>query len=133
MTAGVEMTIERTLQHHADGSAYDERQRQRGKERPAELIDQHRADIAAGHGEGAVGEVDEVHQPQRDGEPASQHEQQHAVSDAVEQDGEQRGHQVDLSKTANLKFFVVMAGLVLLESTPFTAVILRCSPSWASL
>ena len=39
-----------------------------------------------------MSEVDEIHQPERDGEAAGQHEQQHAVSDAVEQDGEQRGH-----------------------------------------
>ena len=39
-----------------------------------------------------MGEIDEIHQPERDRQPAGQHEQQHAVGDAVEQDGEQRGH-----------------------------------------
>ena len=51
-------------------------------------VDQNDGDVAARHGEGAVREVDEVHQPERDGEPARQHEQQHAVGDAVEQDGQ---------------------------------------------
>ena len=112
MAAGVEVTIQRALQYRADRRTCDEGQRQRGEERPGVLIDQHGADIAAGHGEGAVREVDEVHQPQRDRKPARQYEQQHAVGYAIEQDGEQRGHPVDLSKTANVKFFVVMAGLV---------------------
>ena len=64
----------------ASGSAARNGQRQ--------PVDQHDADVAARHGEGAMREVDEVHQPERDREPAGQHEQQHAVGDAVEQDGE---------------------------------------------
>jgi hypothetical protein len=35
-----------------------------------------------------MGEVDEIHQSERDGEPARQDEQQHAVGDSVEQDGQ---------------------------------------------
>ena len=92
MASGVEVTIERALQHRADQGACDKRQRQACKERPAGLIDQHRADISARHRKRAMGEIDEVHQPERDRKPAGEHEQQHAVGDAVEQDGEQRGH-----------------------------------------
>ena len=93
MAAGVEVAIERALEHarrsrrwtrKASGSA--------AKNGTPERLISTRADIAAGHREGAVGEVDEVHQPERDRQPAGQHEQQHAVGDAVEQDGEQRGH-----------------------------------------
>jgi len=62
------------------------------EERPAGLIDQHRADIAAGHREGAVREIDEVHQPERHGKTAGENEQQHAVGDTVEQIGENGGH-----------------------------------------
>ena len=47
-------------------------------------------DVAAGHGEGAVREVDEVHQPQRHRQAHRQHEEQHAVGDAVEEDREHR-------------------------------------------
>ena len=36
----------------------------------------------------AVRQIDEIHQAERDGEPARQHEQQHAVGDAVEQNGQ---------------------------------------------
>ena len=92
MAAGVEMAVERALQHHADRGARDKGQRQRRKERPAGIVDQYRADVAAGHGEGAMGEIDEIHQPERHRQPAGEHEQQHAVGDTVEQDGEQRGH-----------------------------------------
>jgi hypothetical protein len=44
-----------------------------------------------------MGEVDEIHQPQRHREPAGEHEQQHAVGDTVEQDGEERGHGTGLN------------------------------------
>ncbi len=92
MAARIEMAVERSLEHDADRSRRDEGERQRGEERPAHPVDQDHADIAAGHGEGAVGEVDEVHQAERDREPASEHEQQHAVGNAIEQVGEDRGH-----------------------------------------
>src|SRR5258708_18893653 len=36
--------------------------------------------------------IDKVHQAKRDRKATGQHEQQHAIGDAVEQDGEQRGH-----------------------------------------
>src|SRR5262245_65271778 len=38
-----------------------------------------------------MGEIDEIHQPERDREPACQHEQQHAVGDPVEQNGQHGG------------------------------------------
>ena len=93
VAAVIEVAIERALQHHADQGAGDKCQRQRRKERPAGLVDQHRADISPRHGKRTMGEIDEVHQPERDGETAGQHEQQHAVGNAVEQDGKQRGHE----------------------------------------
>ena len=102
MAAVIEMAVERTLEHRADQGARDKRQRQRRKERPAGLIDQHRADIAARHRKGAVGEVDEVHQPERDRQTAGQHEQQHAVGDAVEQVGEDSGHAMGTEATGHL-------------------------------
>src|SRR4051812_6964788 len=41
-----------------------------------------------------MGEVDEVHQAERDRKAAGEHEQQHAIGNAVEQNCEQRGHPV---------------------------------------
>jgi hypothetical protein len=66
----------------------DEGERQAGQERHAQLLHREHREVAAGHGEGAVREVDEVHQAQRHGQPDREHEQQHAVGDAVEKDGE---------------------------------------------
>jgi hypothetical protein len=62
-------------------------------------------------------QVDEIHQPERDGETAGQHEQQHAVGDAVEQNGEQRGHEAGLAEISGIGIatpgnYTVMAGLV---------------------
>src|SRR5215831_16543451 len=92
MAAGVEMAIQEPLQQHADQRAGDECERKSSKERPAVLIDQHRAHIAARHGEGAMREVDEIHQPERDRKSAGKHEQQHAVGHAIEQIGENSRH-----------------------------------------
>ena len=88
MASRVEMAIEQPLQRRADHGGGDERQRQAGEERPAHPVHQQGADVAARHRERAVGEVDEVHQPERDREPAGQHEQEHAVGNAIEQVGE---------------------------------------------
>ena len=80
------------------------------------MVDQHRADIAARHRERAVGEVDEIHQPERDREPAGQHEQQHAVGDAVEQVGETArswgGEPSYSGVKTDVHIYDVMAGLV---------------------
>src|SRR5258707_11120901 len=43
-----------------------------------------------------MGEIDEIHQPKRDGKPAGQHEQEHAIGYAVEQVGENGGHGIRL-------------------------------------
>jgi hypothetical protein len=43
-----------------------------------------------------MGEVDEIHQSERDCEPASEHEQKHAVGHAIEQIGENCGHKISL-------------------------------------
>ena len=99
MAAVIEMTIERPFQHRADQRACDKRQRQACEERPAGSIDQHRADIAARHGKRPMSQIDKVHQPKRHRQAAGQHEQQHAIGDAVEQDSEQRGHRVSASLT----------------------------------
>jgi hypothetical protein len=90
VAAPVEAHVEGPLQHETDDSRDEEREGQRREERHAVAVHQDGGDVAAGHSEGAVREVDEVHQPERHGEPAGQHEQEHAVGDAVEEDGQQR-------------------------------------------
>ena len=88
MGAGVDVHIERAFEHDPDRRGEDEGERQRGEKRQPEPVDQNDRDVAARHGEGAMREIDEVHQPERDREPACHHKQQHAVGDTVEQDGE---------------------------------------------
>jgi hypothetical protein len=81
------MDVERALEQQAEHGGDDERRRQGGNERRSGALHQEYSGVAARHGEGTVRQVDEIHQPQCHGEPAGQHEQQHAVGQAVEQDG----------------------------------------------
>ena len=90
VAAGVDMHIERALEEGADRRRHHESERQAERKRHAQAIDQDDRAIAAGHGEGAVGEIDEIHQAERDGQAARQHEQQHAVGNSVEQDRQHR-------------------------------------------
>src|SRR5215510_10141053 len=88
MRLGIDVNVEGALEQRPNGGRYHEGQRQRGKERNAIAVDQDERDIAARHGERAVGEIDEIHQAERDGKPTGQHEQQHAVGDSIEQNGQ---------------------------------------------
>src|SRR5262249_41656851 len=54
----------------------------------SETVDQDDGAIAAGHGKSAMGEIDEIHQSERDRQPAGQHEQQHAIGDTVIENGQ---------------------------------------------
>jgi hypothetical protein len=60
--------------------------RQGGEEGQAEPAHGRHGDIAAQHSERAVGKIDEVHQPERNGEAHGQDEQQHPEGEPVEQD-----------------------------------------------
>ena len=55
------------------------------------FVHQRDSDVASDHGEGAMREIDEIHQPERHRQPDRQDKQQHAIGDAVEQDTEDRG------------------------------------------
>jgi hypothetical protein len=77
--------VDRAFQQRAQQRGGDKGRRQAGQEGPARLLHQQHQHVAAGHGKGAVGQVDEVHQAHGHGQPEGQHEQQHAVGDAVEQ------------------------------------------------
>ncbi len=88
MSAAVEPDVERALEEEADRGGDQERERERREERHAEAVHHDRRDVAPRHREGAVREVDEVHQPEGDRESAGEHEQEHAVGDTVEEDGQ---------------------------------------------
>jgi hypothetical protein len=84
----VDPHIERALEEAADHGGAQEGEQQTKPERQTHPVDQNDGDIAAGHGEGPVRQIDEIHQAERDGEPTRQDEQQHAVGNAVEQNGQ---------------------------------------------
>ena len=79
------MHIKRALEDESDDGARQKGDRQGGEEGNAEAIDQNDGDVAARHGEGAVREIDEIHQSERHREPGCEHEQQHAVGNSIEQ------------------------------------------------
>ena len=62
---------------------------QRQQEGDAERLRQRRHGIAAGHGKGAVREIDEAHQPHGDRQADRDDEQQRAVGQAVEDEADQ--------------------------------------------
>ena len=84
----VEPPIERALERDAEDRRNEKGRGQGREEGHAGAVHHQRRHVAADHREGAVGEVDEIHQPQRHRQSARQHEQQHAVGHAVEQDGQ---------------------------------------------
>ena len=84
----IEPAVKQPLDDKSGERRDDEGERQRRQERDSGAVHQQRRDIAAAHGELAMGEVDEVNRPERHRQPAGEQEQQHAVSDAVEQDGQ---------------------------------------------
>ena len=90
MRLAIDMHIQRALEDQSDQRAEQEGERQGREKRHAQPVDQDDGAIAAGHGEGAMRQIDEIHQPERHREPACQHEQQHAVGDTVEQNGQHR-------------------------------------------
>jgi len=65
--------------HHHEG------QRQAQQERDAQFLHGEHREVTARHREGAVRQVDEIHQAQRHGQADREHEQQHAVGNAVEE------------------------------------------------
>ena len=87
----IEPPIERALERDAEDCRNEEGRRQGREERNAGAVHHQRRHVAADHREGAVGEVDEIHQPERHRQSCCKHKQQHAVRHAVEQDRQHRG------------------------------------------
>src|SRR3984957_19620978 len=81
----VEPPIERSLQHHADGGGGDKAERERGGEAEMRAVHRQHDHVAAEHGKGAVGEVDEAHQPHGDGQPDRDDEQHGAGGQSAQQ------------------------------------------------
>src|SRR5215475_234989 len=88
MRLGIDVNVEGALEQRPNGGGRHEGDRQGGEKWNAVAVDQDERDVTARHGERAVGEIDEVHQAERDGKPTGQHEQQHAVGDSIEQNSQ---------------------------------------------
>src|SRR5262245_20518011 len=88
MRLGIDVNVEGALEQRPNGGRRHEGDRQGGEKWNAVAVDQDERDVTARHGERAVGEIDEVHQAERDGKPTGQHEQQHAVGDSIEQNSQ---------------------------------------------
>ncbi len=84
MRRAVQTAVQRALEHDADGGAGQGDDGQGREKRDPRTRQQDDADIAAEHREGAVREVDEVHQPQRHRQAHADQKQQHARRDTVE-------------------------------------------------
>jgi len=78
------------LERDADHGRSNKGARQRGEKRHAIPVHQGDGDVAAEHREAAMRKVDEIHHAQRHRLPDRQQKQQHAVSQAVEQDAQNR-------------------------------------------
>ena len=75
---------------NAMGQTERKGKRKRGKEGHPHAIDQDERDVAPRHGECAMREIDKIHEAEGDGQSACQHEQQHAVRNAVEENRQHR-------------------------------------------
>ena len=93
LAGGVEPRVQQPLEHHAPErhhDAGDDERREPGHPEP-----RHRGDhqVAPGHREHAVGEVDEAHQAHRDRQADRDRVQDHPVREAVERDADEAGEE----------------------------------------
>ena len=86
MASPVKMPVEQPFEHEPEKGGGEEGERKRREERHTKPFHEDDRDIAARHGEDAMGEVHEVHEAKRHREPAGEYEKQHAVGDAIEED-----------------------------------------------
>src|SRR6187551_388387 len=84
----IESAIEAALEHDARCSDDNRRNDERGNKADTERAGERDDDIAAGHRESAVRQVHETHQPHRDRKADGGDEQEHGVSQPVEQDAD---------------------------------------------
>jgi len=85
-TGLVEPAIQEPFERHADDRDNERGQHQRGEKRDAGLQHQCDENVAAEHGEGAMGQIGETHQPHGDRQADGDDEQQHGIGHPVEQD-----------------------------------------------
>src|SRR5262249_36012399 len=86
----IKPAVQRAFEQYAHHRRGGEGHWQCRQEMPLKFVHQRDGDIAAEHCKSAMRQVDKVHQPEGHRQSDRQHEQQHAVGEAVEQDTENR-------------------------------------------
>ena len=83
LTRGIQARVQQPFEYHAPGRDQHERKRESQRVRHAEPVHRGDEDVAARHGEHAVGQVDETHHAHRHRQADRNHVEDHAVSGAM--------------------------------------------------
>ena len=94
MAGAIEPAVQRPFQHRADQGRGDEGERQSKQEGHAPAVHRRDGDIAADHGEGTMGQIDEIHQAQGDRQSDADQEEQAPIRKSVEQNPQEWGKHV---------------------------------------
>ena len=89
LAGAIKPAIEQPLEHSAERHGGEEAERQGRAEADMRAVHRQHDDVAAEHGESAVGEVDEPHQPHRHRKPDGDDEQHRAGGQAAQQDADE--------------------------------------------
>src|SRR5690606_34769663 len=84
----IEAAIKRPLENTSESCANEKGSWEAPVEGDAVTVHHHHGHVTAGHCKCAMGQIDEVHQSQRDRQSASENEEKHAIGDAVEKNGQ---------------------------------------------
>ena len=84
----VEWPVQGAFQQCAQQRRAQKGQRQADQKRHALALHQQHRDVAPQHGKRTMGQVDEIHQAHGDRQADRQDEEQHAIGNAVKQDGQ---------------------------------------------
>ena len=95
----VKANVEGAFQNHPGQRRNDKGCGQADQKRHAPSVQHHDRDIAAQHGEGTMGQIDEVHDAQGDAEPEGQQEQQGPIGNPVKKDCQ---HRISLTSRTDL-------------------------------
>src|SRR5439155_6549090 len=101
LARAVEPRVKQALQYYASQGYGDKGEDERERERHPDAAERGGEDIAPGHGEHAVRQVDESHQAHRHRQADGDHVQDHAVSGAVEGDAYERGKKLRQGLTSS--------------------------------
>jgi hypothetical protein len=111
----INMADQRSFESDADCPCQQKRDRQHEQKRNSQTPGQDHKNVAPAHGEGAMCEIDEPHQPQGDRQADREQEEKHSVSDTVDDNRKEAG-QVHLAGSRTMS----TTAMVLLDPFPST-------------